>query len=711
MSAAHASVARPQAGIAPRSIQRDCACGGSCEKCRRKKLQRKADPGAGSTTAPALGGLDTGGHALHPALRGRLEPLFGTSFADVRVHDDASSHAAARALHANAFTWGQHIHFGAGRYRPDSERGLHLLAHELAHTVQQRGSAPVAAADAIEVGAPDSPLEREADASADAIVAGRAAGPGPLPGIAALLQRDAIPGEATMDIPDGSGGGVRIHRTMRDRPCDAPEYAARGETTPRDRIFEWDEEAHAIRLHYSMCYGSVRLTTDSSIDYSRVVEAGRRLLDTLQNNPAAGADPATLASTAIDQAQLGATGAVTLTVDGVLQLRVGAEAEAGAGDQGVRINGELRIAPNGDVTFVVRGGADFGHDRERDLSRYSLGLRVGTRWFQIDLNYLRDERTPAGGGTTARESATGEIRIPIPGTTIAPFIRGQLELDRGGVSGGSILGGIDVPLETPRPGRVNCYTCRCPPPLPEYACTPYGTREVTDRAADTRRPALLYQYDNEQPADRAEFDARVASIASLAGQGYEVRAISGYASPEGTVAYNQALAQRRADHARGGISARLPAGASALPVASGVGELLGESSSAPGQEARNRELTTELRNRLVALGPDERLDLLGVDSARRSDPVQRQQALDDIESFVQGRDARGRGLSGRARWERVFPFLRRVEVELHRPAVTHTERVDRPGARGGCSPDQQAQIDREHPIPDEARLPTRSCDG
>ncbi|TYT23823.1 DUF4157 domain-containing protein [Luteimonas viscosa] len=709
MSHVHVPLATPSSAGAPRRVQRACQCG-SCEKCRKKKLQRKAHADGMPARATSPAAFETGGSPLSHALRARLEPRFGTDFSAVRIHDDAASHRAARELHANAFTWGQHIHFGASRYRPDSSAGLHLLAHELTHTVQQRGSAPVAATDAIEVDAADTPLEREADAAADAVMAGRTAMPRPTTLASGLVQRDAIPGDAEIDLPDASGGGVRIRRTMRERRCDRPERVPRTESTPRDRVFEWDEDAHALLLRYTICRGQVRLSADVTADYSDIVNAGTRLLEALREDPASATDLPALGRAAVDQASLGASGAVTLAVSGVLLARVGAEGDAGTGEQTLRISGELTIAPNGSVTLRVTGGAGLERSDARELSRYTLGLQLGTRWFRIGLDYLRESTTPAGGGTSTTDRGSGELRIPIPGTDIAPFLRGTLENGPDGPSG-SIIGGIGGTFGTPsRPPRVDCYECRCPPPRPEYACTPYGTRDVVDTPADTQRPVLLYQYDATQPADPAGFDARVGSVASLAGQGYSVRAIRGYASPEGTVAYNQALAQRRADHAHGEISLRMPPGAGALPAATGIGELLGESSSAAGSEARNSELTSELRGRLAGLGPDERLELLGIEGARRGDPVERQQALDDIEAFVQGRDARGRRLAGRARWERVFPFLRRVEVELHRDAVTHTERVDRPEDSSACDAAQRAHIDRERPIPPAGRMPARRCD-
>jgi len=69
-----------------------------------------------------------------------MESRFGHDFSRVRVHDDASAAAAANDIDAAAFTFGEHIAFGCGRHVPMSIEGRELLAHELAHTVQQRGA-------------------------------------------------------------------------------------------------------------------------------------------------------------------------------------------------------------------------------------------------------------------------------------------------------------------------------------------------------------------------------------------------------------------------------------------------------------------------------------------------------------------------------------------------------------------------------------------
>ncbi len=81
--------------------------------------------------------LASPGRSLPLALRQEMEQRIGHDFSQVRVHDDASAHLAARGQLAHAFTVGTHIVFNRGRYEPSSIGGKRLLAHELAHVVQQ----------------------------------------------------------------------------------------------------------------------------------------------------------------------------------------------------------------------------------------------------------------------------------------------------------------------------------------------------------------------------------------------------------------------------------------------------------------------------------------------------------------------------------------------------------------------------------------------
>jgi hypothetical protein len=80
------------------------------------------------------------GSPLDAATRGFFEARFNRNFAGVRIHTDDVSAASARAIGAQAYTLGNRIVFSSGRFAPATPQGRLLLAHELAHVVQQ-GSA------------------------------------------------------------------------------------------------------------------------------------------------------------------------------------------------------------------------------------------------------------------------------------------------------------------------------------------------------------------------------------------------------------------------------------------------------------------------------------------------------------------------------------------------------------------------------------------
>ncbi len=92
----------------------------------------------------AAAGVDTvvrsPGEALDGRSRQMMESRFGHDFGDVRVHADTQASDSAQAVGAAAYTTRNHVVFGRGRYQPRAPAGRHLLAHELAHVVQQRGA-------------------------------------------------------------------------------------------------------------------------------------------------------------------------------------------------------------------------------------------------------------------------------------------------------------------------------------------------------------------------------------------------------------------------------------------------------------------------------------------------------------------------------------------------------------------------------------------
>ena len=79
------------------------------------------------------------GQPLTDSIRSYYERRLGHDFSHVRLHTGPIAARAAHSLRARAYTQGQHIVFGAGQYAPHSVAGRRLLAHELAHVVQQSG--------------------------------------------------------------------------------------------------------------------------------------------------------------------------------------------------------------------------------------------------------------------------------------------------------------------------------------------------------------------------------------------------------------------------------------------------------------------------------------------------------------------------------------------------------------------------------------------
>lgn len=114
------------------------------------RIHRQAQAGAGAGLMDAAGarlparlaGQRGQGQALPTRVRRDMEARFGARFEGVRVHTGAEAASLSRGLQARAFTTGGDVFFGEGQFQADSASGRELLAHELAHTVQQ-GAAPV----------------------------------------------------------------------------------------------------------------------------------------------------------------------------------------------------------------------------------------------------------------------------------------------------------------------------------------------------------------------------------------------------------------------------------------------------------------------------------------------------------------------------------------------------------------------------------------
>jgi Domain of unknown function (DUF4157) len=128
--------------IAPvsRQLSRRCA---SCEEEAKMLQPKPAGPTkAAAREAPSIvyEALRSPGQPLSAPTRAFFEPRFGHDFSNVRVHADAIAANSARAMNALAYTVGRNIVFAPGQYVPGAADGGRLLAHELAHVVQQHSS-------------------------------------------------------------------------------------------------------------------------------------------------------------------------------------------------------------------------------------------------------------------------------------------------------------------------------------------------------------------------------------------------------------------------------------------------------------------------------------------------------------------------------------------------------------------------------------------
>src|SRR5271165_6537394 len=129
--------------------------------------------------------LRSTGHMLDPETQAFFEARFGQELSHVRVHTDARASESARAVNALAYTVGHDIVFAAGRFAPRGNEGRRLLAHELAHVVQQRDAA----------GTPErvsEPLEQDADRMANEAMGAPAPATPPVPPFGSVGQAQSV---------------------------------------------------------------------------------------------------------------------------------------------------------------------------------------------------------------------------------------------------------------------------------------------------------------------------------------------------------------------------------------------------------------------------------------------------------------------------------------------------------------------------------------
>jgi hypothetical protein len=143
----------------------------------------------------------SGGQALESNIQAKMSEATGQDFSDVKVHTSLESHALNEQLSAKAFTTGSDIFFREGAYDPGSSGGQELLAHEMAHVVQQRAGAVGGGGGKMTVNAPGDAFEQQADSVAKAVT-----GPAAAPSVQRQMpeEEDEVQAKAIQrqEVPD-----------------------------------------------------------------------------------------------------------------------------------------------------------------------------------------------------------------------------------------------------------------------------------------------------------------------------------------------------------------------------------------------------------------------------------------------------------------------------------------------------------------------------
>ena len=102
-------------------------------------VRRRATEADASGDAPPIVNdvISGAGRSLDPGTRSFMESRFRHDFSDVRIHTGSRAAESARAVNAVAYTVGPHVVFEEGAYRPETDAGRRLIAHELTHVIQQ----------------------------------------------------------------------------------------------------------------------------------------------------------------------------------------------------------------------------------------------------------------------------------------------------------------------------------------------------------------------------------------------------------------------------------------------------------------------------------------------------------------------------------------------------------------------------------------------
>lgn len=688
-------------------LQRQCACGnhivagGECAECRKKRLQRKAanhdEPG---TVPPIVHDvLRSPGQPLDPATRTFMEPRFGHDFSQVRVHTGERAAASAQAVNALAYTVGHNVVFGARQYMPTTHAGQRLLAHELAHTIQQQTTGSSAVVQTFSpIDEPDAPLEREASTAADQVMAGQK------PQInravsQARPQRQADTTKNKMDRPTADGH-IEVTRTITRRSCQTIPFT---QSTPSSDIVYFDAQANAFGIRYQYCKGATTIEMDSQARYDRLRRDAEQLVKRLPQTILSGGDVFAQIQQTAQQTSVSASTTIAITISGTLRAEIKGTTEQGLQTRSYDVEGLFRLTPKG---WALELGAAYKHvadNLQGDVQTISFTPKVNVGPVQAGVSVEQKEERPSGRAPSSTTTVRGTVSVST-GRGLGLTLSGSSE------NGGTFsitFGTVDTSQRIPDVPKKECVIRDCPPPQVSYNCVRVtkarpDVEEIQSPGHDVVQ--LHYELDKTTPADQTVHNQKLMQIEELVRNKYNVQDIEGYASPEASKDYNLDLSKRRAEQASADIRTQLsnanPSLTAVLPPAKGLGELLGGPIG-----TSDAALIAEIKAQLRDKPEDEQFKLFGLDPARMSEP-ERSDMRQRIKEFSEGK-AGGQSLARRARWERLFPFLRRVDVTMDRPRLTKPIIIPEKREPGGnCDAETVAWAEQNMPpLPADLRLP------
>jgi len=656
-SAESASLSTNVTQSCPFTPQR-CPFGGACHTCPPRVratqsfgIQRKATNNDElSEIQPIVHEvLQSPGQPLDPQTRAFFEPRFGQDFSRVIVHSDGRAAKSARALNSIAFTIGREMVFGDGQYAPATSAGRRLLAHELAHTVQQAGYTAALQAQLV-VGAINTPAESEAEHAAE-LVTSEAPALVTLSASAPIIRRH--PGrqgeeEAEPDFNSPQRRGGRARSAFIDA-------GRRGEDQVRIAVTRYLCDCAGRNVTRTHASAHLQPRPGITLEFCRGRVTGRVVGDV---------EPSSLTT-----GRASVRGEINVAPgQGGTGARIGVEGE-------VRNTGsEPQVGGRADVRVRTPGGPQVGAGGE---------IFRGTRSGQID--------TEINAGVDV-----GGVRLRIGATNVQDPSR----------RGGTITIGGDLPGQNVE--DQTCRECRCPIVYECLEDTPPRDYEepVTYDIEDRSRLRYYFSLDTNQDTRdstlRGESTRMLSEVAQRVSGGARIRSVTGYASPEDNrdrPTPNEQLSMSRAQRLHDLITARLGTSVQ-LPEPQAGGELFGRVATITpgsrladamldvgfgdpedvttfliGTDIPNPQLADQFLNLLKRVTePADRLRLFGIDSTSPAAP----NLLAAINQFVRN------GGRGRRPWENVFGYLRFATVELS--TTRHETRMEQRRTSGSIRP-------------------------